>query len=222
MANKISQSELDIFRIAEQWKQRAYMRLLTMASLAATLGWRKKDGRREKRREDSSRCLPTADSVNKEVKHPWYFRRQKRLSCVLLVVVAVQSLSCLTLCDPQLQHARPLPKQYKNRGKVPGNFCPFVLRGDVGCLCVSMNMYYLCAVVSIVGTDFWFTAGSPDELDKKASYHKDLPGSGCYNSCCVSIATCGWVSPEKSRSPHAWMTVTVIAGKQKPRIRNTL
>lgn len=46
MANKISQSELDIFRIAEQWKQRVYA-FAYHGLLGSHFGLKEKDGRRE-------------------------------------------------------------------------------------------------------------------------------------------------------------------------------
>ena len=56
-----------------------------------------------KRREESSQCLPAADSVNKEIKHPHVhcFRRQRGRMCspCWYDCCSVAKL-CLTLCDP--------------------------------------------------------------------------------------------------------------------------
>lgn len=43
--------------------------------------------------------------------------------------------------------------------------------------------------------------GHPMDLDKEVYYHKGLLGSGCYSSCCVSIATWEWAEPEQNRGP---------------------
>ena len=123
------------------------MRFLTMASLAATLGWRKKMGG-GKRREDSSRCLPTADSVNKEVKHPHvhYFRRQRGHMCSSCCGCCPVAKLCLTLCDPMDCSTLDLfQNSIKIEGKVPGNFCPFVFVRWCGLLvCVYEYVLFMC------------------------------------------------------------------------------
>ena len=55
-----------------------------------------------KRREGSSQCLPAADPVNKEIKHPHAhnFRRQRGHLCPCWYGGCSASKSCLTLCDP--------------------------------------------------------------------------------------------------------------------------
>lgn len=84
--------------------------------------------------------------------------------CVLVGMAVVAAKACLTLCEPVDRSMLDLlQSSTKTEGKVAGSFRPFVFVRWCGLLCVSMNMYYLCAAVPVVETDFWFTAGSPDE-----------------------------------------------------------
>ena len=103
------------------------MSFLNTDSWAATFGWRRKTGG-GKRREESSQCLPAADPVNKEIKHPHahYFRRQRGHLCPCWNGCCSAAKSCLTLCDPMdCSMLDLLQNSTKTEWKVPGNFCPF-------------------------------------------------------------------------------------------------